>query len=192
MVTDKSVASALGSIQDKPLLWQVGAVLAGTVFLAAASYVEVPLVPVPVNMQTLAVTLIGAVYGWRLGALTVIAWLAEAALGMPVLSGGAAGAHHFVGPTAGYLFAFPLVAALTGWLAERGWSGQRPVLAFLSMALGNAVCLVLGGMWLAVVIGPEDAWTFGVVPFLAGGLLKSALGASLLYALSRRKSPKSE
>lgn len=185
MFTDKSAASALIGIQNKPLLWQAGAVVAGTFFLAAASYVEVPLVPVPVNMQTLAVTLIGAVYGWRLGALTVIAWLMEAALGLPVLSGGAAGAHHFVGPTAGYLFAFPLVAALTGWLAERGWNGKRPVLAFLAMTVGNAICLALGGLWLAATIGPQDAFTFGVLPFLVGGLFKSALGAAFLYALSR-------
>lgn len=186
MVTDKPAASALIGIQNKSLLWQAGAVVAGTLFLAAASYVEVPLVPVPVNMQTLAVTLIGAVYGWRLGALTVIAWLVEAALGMPVLSGGAAGVHHFVGPTAGYLFAFPLVAAMTGWLAERGWNGSRPVLAFLAMLFGNAMCLVLGALWLGVMIGAQDAFTFGVLPFLVGGLLKSALGAALLYALSRR------
>ncbi|MBO9588445.1 biotin transporter BioY [Devosia sp.] len=190
MVTDKPAASALIGIQNKSLLWQAGAVVAGTLFLAAASYVEVPLVPVPVNMQTLAVTLIGAVYGWRLGALTVIAWLMEAALGMPVLSGGAAGAHHFVGPTAGYLFAFPLVAAMTGWLAERGWNGKRPILAFLAMLLGNAMCLALGAAWLAVMIGAQDAFTFGALPFLVGGLLKSALGAALLYALSRRVATK--
>lgn len=190
MVTDKSTAPALIGIQDKPLLWQAGAVVAGTLFLAAASYVEVPLVPVPVTMQTLAVTLIGAVYGWRLGALTVIAWLMEAALGMPVLSGGAAGAHHFVGPTAGYLFAFPLAAALTGWLAERGWNGNRPALAVLSMVCGNAICLALGGLWLALAIGLEDAFTFGVLPFLVGGLLKSALGAALLDVLARRQAAK--
>lgn len=191
MVTDKSSQFTPIRIQNRSLLWQAGAVVAGTIFLAAASYVEVPLVPVPVNMQTLAVTLIGAIYGWRLGALTVIAWLAEAALGMPVLSGGAAGAHHFVGPTAGYLFAFPLAAALTGWLAERGWGGKRPVLAFVSMLLGNALCLALGASWLALSIGFNDAFTFGVLPFLVGGLFKSALAASLLYALSRGISPKS-
>nr|WP_156385794.1 biotin transporter BioY [Devosia sp. Root685] len=190
MITDKSVAPALIGIQDKPLLWQAGAIVAGTLFLAASSYVEVPMVPVPVTMQTLAVTLIGAVYGWRLGTLTVIAWLMEAALGMPVLSGGAAGAHHFVGPTAGYLFAFPLVAALTGWLAERGWNGNRPALAFLSMVFGNATCLALGALWLAIAIGLEDAFTFGVLPFLIGGLLKSVLGAALLYVLARRQSAK--
>ncbi len=87
-----------------------------------------------------------------------------------------AGAHHFVGPTAGYLFAFPLVAALTGWLAERGWNGERVILAFLAMLAGNALCLVLGAAWLAVGIGIEQAIIYGVTPFVIGGVLKSALG----------------
>ncbi|ADV14175.1 biotin transporter BioY [Mesorhizobium sp. WSM1497] len=170
-------------LQDRSLAWQVGAVVLGTLFLTLSSYVEVPMVPVPVTMQTFAVTLIGALYGWRLGALTIAAWLVEGAVGFPVLSGGAAGAAHFVGPTAGYLFAFPLVGALVGWLAERGWNGKRVMLAFVAMLLGNLACLVLGTAWLAVMIGAEQAVTFGFLPFIVGGLLKSALGAATLMAL---------
>ena len=174
-------------LQSRPLAWRVGAVVLGTLFLTLSSYVEVPMVPVPVTMQTFAVMLVGALYGWRLGALTIIAWLAEAAVGLPVLSGGAAGAHHFVGPTAGYLFAFPVAGALVGWLAERGWNGRKPVLAFVGMLLGNALCLVVGGAWLAVLFGAEVAWTSGVAPFIVGGVLKSALGAALLALLVRGK-----
>lgn len=171
-------------MQTRPLAWQAAALVLGTAILAASSYVEIPMVPVPVTMQTLAVTLIGALYGWRLGAATVAAWLVEGAAGLPVLAGGAAGAHHFVGPTAGYLFAFPIVAALTGWLAERSWNGSRPVLAFLSMGLGNILCLTIGGAWLAFGIGLDKAIEFGVVPFLIGVLLKSALGAAVLRAMN--------
>jgi len=174
-------------LESRPLVWRVGAVVLGTLFLALSSYVEVPMVPVPVNMQTFAVMLVGALYGWRLGAITIIAWLAEAALGLPVLSGGAAGAHHFVGPTAGYLFAFPVAGAMVGWLAKRGWNGRRPLLAFASMLLGNALCLGLGAAWLAVLFGTEVAWSSGVAPFIIGGVLKSALGAALLALLARGK-----
>jgi biotin transport system substrate-specific component len=138
-------------------------------------------------MQTFAVTLIGALYGWRLGAITIAAWLVEGAVGFPVLAGGAAGASHFVGPTGGYLFAFPLVGALVGWLAERGWNGSRVLLAFAAMVLGNLACLVLGTAWLAVMIGLEQAITFGFLPFLVGGLLKSALGAATLKLFSGNK-----
>ena len=174
-------------LQSRPLAWRVGAVVLGTLFLALSSYVEVPMVPVPVTMQTFAVAMVGALYGWRLGAITIIAWLAEAAIGLPVLSGGAAGAHHFVGPTAGYLFAFPAAGALVGWLAERRWNGKQPVLAFVSMLLGNALCLLLGAAWLATIIGMEPAFASGVAPFIIGGVLKSALGAALLALLVRGK-----
>ncbi len=174
-------------LQSRPLAWRAGAVVLGTLFLTLSSYVEVPMVPVPVTMQTFAVMLVGALYGWRLGAITIIAWLAEAAAGLPVLSGGAAGAHHFVGPTAGYLFAFPVAGAVVGWLAERGWNGKQPVLAFLSMLLGNALCLAIGGAWLAVLFGADVAWTSGIAPFIIGGVLKSALGAALLALLVRGK-----
>lgn len=181
-----SQAALIGPhIRDRSLSWQIGAVVLGTLILALASYIEVPMVPVPVTMQTFAVTLIGAVYGWRLGAATVVAWLVEGAIGLPVLSGGAAGAHHFVGPTAGYLFAFPVIGALAGWLAERGWNGHRPWLAFVSMLLANALCLVLGAAWLSFAIGIEQAIVHGITPFLIGGTLKSALAAITLNVVAR-------
>jgi biotin transport system substrate-specific component len=172
-------------LQGRPLVWKLGAIVLGSLFLALSSYVQVPMVPVPVTMQTLAVALVGALYGWRLGGITIIAWLAEGALGLPVLAGGASGMHHFVGPTGGYLFAFPIAGALMGWLAERGWNGNRVILAFLGMLLSHAVCLLLGAAWLAVLIGPERAIALGVMPFLLGTLLKSGLGAAMLKLLAR-------
>ncbi len=170
----------------QPLAWKIAAVFLGTGLLTLSSYIQVPMIPVPITMQTFAVTLIGALYGWRRGALTVIAWLLEGALGLPVLAGGSAGVHRFVGPTAGYLFAFPIAAALCGWLVERGWNGQRPLLSFAAMLIGNTACLVLGGMWLAAIIGTDKAISLGVTPFLVGAILKSALGAAILALLARR------
>ena len=170
-----------GSLATKALT-----VLAGTGILTASSYIQVPFYPVPMTLQTLAVTLVGAFLGWRLGAATVVAWLVAAASGLPVLAGDhLTGPAVFIGPTAGYLLAFPLAAALTGWLVERGWNGKRVLLAFAAMLAGNALCLILGGAWLAVLTGPEKAIALGVLPFLAGGLVKSALGAALLKATGR-------
>lgn len=173
-------------LQERSLLWRLAAVAAGTLFLAASSYVEVPMVPVPMTMQTFAVALVGALYGWRLGGLTIVAWLIEGAAGLPVLAGGASGIAHFLGATGGYLFAFPVCGALVGWLAERGWNGNRPVFAFLAALAGNVACLALGGAWLAVMIGAEAAFIHGVAPFLLGAVLKSALGAAVLALLHRR------
>lgn len=172
-------------LEQRPVIWRIAAIVFGSALLALSSYIVVPMVPVPVTMQTFAVTLIGALFGWRLGATTVIAWLAEGAAGMPVLAGGGAGIHHFFGPTAGYLLAFPLAAAVTGWLAERGWNGHSPARAFLSMLFGNALCLALGGAWLAAMVGVEKALLLGVVPFLIGALLKSGLAALVLRMTAR-------
>jgi biotin transport system substrate-specific component len=161
-------------------------VLVGTGILTASSYIQVPFYPVPMTMQTLAVTLVGAVLGWRLGVATVMAWLTAALVGLPVLAGDhLTGPAVFIGPTAGYMAAFPLMAALTGFLAERGWTGKRPILAFASMLAGNALCLILGTAWLSVLIGLEKAIVLGMLPFLLGGLVKSALAAALLKAFGR-------
>lgn len=173
-------------LESRSLLWQAAAVALGTLFLALSSYVEVPMVPVPMTMQTFAVALVGALYGWRLGGITIVAWLIEGAMGLPVLAGGASGAAHFLGATGGYLFAFPVMGVLVGWLAERGWNGGRPVLAFLAALAGNLTCLALGGAWLAVMIGAEAAFVYGVAPFLVGAVLKSVLGAAALAMLHRK------
>jgi len=168
--------------QKRSLGWQVLAVIVGSLFLTLASYIQVPMVPVPVTMQTYAICLVGALYGWRLGALTVIFWLLEAVAGLPVLAGGAGGYLDFVGPTAGYLFAFPLVAAIVGYFAERGYNGERAFIAFLVMLGAGAFCLLLGAIWLAfgIGIGVEKAIAYGVLPFIAGDFLKSALGGLTL------------
>lgn len=167
---------------ERSLSFNLLAVLIGTVILALSSHIQVPMFPVPMTMQTFAVTLIGALYGWRLGGITVAAWLMEGALGLPVLAGGAAGVAHFFGKTGGYLFAFPLAAMLVGWLAERGWTGHRYIAAFAAMTLGNALCLLLGAAWLAKLTSLQVAIEFGVLPFVLGGLLKSVLGAATLKA----------
>jgi biotin transport system substrate-specific component len=172
-------------LKNRSLPWQAGAVVFGTAFLALSSYISVPMIPVPVTMQTFAVLLVGALYGARLGAITILAWLLEGVLGLPVLAGGAAGVAHFVGKTGGYLFAFPIAGALTGFLVERGWNGNRVLLAFAAMMIGHVVCLGFGAAWLAVLIGGKLAFLYGVLPFIVGSILKSALGAATLKAVTR-------
>ncbi len=178
-------ALSLPTLETRRLGWgrMALALVFGVAVLTASSYVQVPMQPVPLTLQTLAVTVIGAIYGWRLGTATVLAWLAAAAAGLPVL----AGVTHiaaFAGPTAGYLFAFPFAAALCGWLAERSWNGQRILLALLSMLAGNLLCLALGASWLSLSIGWSAALAAGVMPFLVGAALKSAVGAGIMKALA--------
>src|SRR6202012_3015085 len=80
----------------------------GTVLLMLSARINLPLPYVPMTLQTLVVLLIGATYGWRLGGATVIAYLAEGAIGLPVFAGPSVGLAPFLGPTAGYLIGFPV------------------------------------------------------------------------------------
>src|SRR5690606_23577719 len=132
------------------------AVIFGTLVLAASSHISVPMVPVPITMQTLAVTLVGALYGWRLGGLTVLAWLAEGALGLPAFAGGTGGFARALGPTGGYLLPFPLAAVLTGWLAERCWNGRRVLRSFAARFACHALCLPRGASWIATLLRLQE------------------------------------
>ncbi|WP_377276016.1 biotin transporter BioY [Rhizobium sp. R86522] len=174
-------------ISGRSLPVQAALLLFGTGVLALASQISVPMVPVPITMQTFALTMIGVLYGWRLGLLTVLAWLGEAMMGLPVLANGGGGLAPFVGPTAGYLAAFPIIAALAGYLANKGWTGSQVVKSFLAHLSANILCLGIGGAWLAYLIGAEKGLALGVTPFILGAVLKSALAAALLMALARRK-----
>ncbi|MEN3164067.1 biotin transporter BioY [Tistrella mobilis] len=174
--------------EARPIGWRGAAVLIGAALLAASSFAELPMVPVPMTMQTFAVFVIGALYGWRLGGLTILVWLAAGAAGLPVLADGTSGIDRFTGATGGYLIAFPIAGALTGLLAERGWNGERPVHALAAMILAHAICLALGAAWLSTKIGLDRAIEHGVLPFIAGGLVKSALAVAVLMLLARRSS----
>jgi len=157
--------------------------------LAAQMVVPLPFTPVPLTGQTFAVLLTGALLGPRLGALAMLAYLAEGAAGLPFFRGGAGGVGHFSGATAGYLLAFPAAAYVTGLLAERGWD-RRFRTAAAAMALGSFVILACGWAWLALMFkGGAEAFWLGVAPFLPGDVLKIALAAAALpagWALLRR------
>ena len=156
----------------------------GTALLTLSAKVNLPLPYVPMTLQTLAVLVIGAAYGWRLGSATVIAYLAEGALGWPVFAGPVGGLAPLLGPTAGYLFGFVAAAFTTGWLSERGWDRSVPRL-FLAMGLGHILILAAGFAWLAfgMKLGVERAWLVGIAPFMAASLIKNALGAALVPAV---------
>ena len=158
----------------------------GTALLILSAKVNLPLPYVPMTLQTLVVLVIGAAYGWRLGSATLIAYLAEGAIGFPVFAGPVGGVAPFIGPTAGYLFGFVGAAFVTGWLSERGW--DRSVLRlFVAMALGHILILAAGFGWLAfgMKLGVEKAWLVGIAPFIAASLIKNALGAALVPAIRR-------
>jgi biotin transport system substrate-specific component len=163
-------------------------VLAATLLLSAASWLSIPTVPIPITLQVYAVTIVGALLGARLGTAAVLAWLAEAAVGLPVLAHGASGLAHFAGPTAGYLASFPIVAAFVGWLSDRKIDrGMAP--SFLSMLAGNAINLSLGVAWLSIALGWHKAFLAGFSPFWLEGVAQAFLAAATVFAVRKARRP---
>lgn len=152
--------------------------------LWASARLKVDIGPVPVTLQTLVVLAIGAAYGSRLGAGSVLAYLATGAAGLPVFAGTpekGIGMAYMMGPTGGYLAGFVIAAFVAGWLAERG--GDRHVVKmFAIMVVASALIYVPGVAWLAAFIGVEKALQFGLFPFIAGDLVKAVIAAGAFPA----------
>lgn len=173
-----------------------GIVLAGSAFIAACAHIALPLyfTPVPLTLQPFAVLTLGLLLSPRLAAATLIAYLGEGAVGLPVFSPGVAGAlglAHVLGPTGGYLLAYPLAAALISVLWRS--SGRGFLGAMLSAAAGNALILCAGGLWLAVATHAslQLTMTQAILPFLPGDALKVAGAAALATGWQRLRHGKS-
>ncbi|HYM80293.1 MAG TPA: biotin transporter BioY [Candidatus Limnocylindria bacterium] len=144
--------------------------------LAAQLAIAVPWSVVPISGQSFAVLLCGAVLGARRAFIAQLLYLAEGVAGMPVFAGGAAGVIKLVGPTGGYLIAFPFAAAVTGALAERGWD-RRFSTMLAAMLLGSGVIFALGLAGLSRFVPAESLLATGLWPFIPGDLIKSSLAA---------------
>jgi biotin transport system substrate-specific component len=145
-----------------------------------------------VYYAALAVLMIGASYGWRLGAATVLLYLLEGAFGLPVFAGTperGIGLAYMMGPTGGYLAGYLVAAAAVGFLAERGCD-RSIVKMFGAMLVGSLLVYALGVAWLSTFTGFEKAVAVGALPFLYGDLLKTVLAALAvpsLWALFERR-----
>ncbi|CAN7647296.1 biotin transporter BioY [Mesorhizobium sp. LjRoot246] len=167
------------------LATQLFLAIAGTLVLTLSAKTKVMLGPVDISMQTLAVMLIAAAFGMRLGVATLLLYMAEGAMGLPVFQSTpekGLGIAYMLGSTGGYLAGFVVMAAIVGWAADRGWD-RHPIKLFNAMLVAEVVMMAMGFAWLALLIGPEKSWQFGVVPFIVGDLIKVALAASLVPAV---------
>lgn len=167
-------------------------VLGGAALVALVAQLEIPLKPVPVTLQTLAVLLVGASLGWKRGAASMTTYLLAGAAGLPVFAGGSAGLAKFAGPTGGYLLSYVFAAALVGWLVQRYALDRRPLGAALAMFAASVVIYAFGLTWLGLVTGLKGQALFGagLTPFLIGDSLKIGLAALLLpgaWAFARRR-----
>lgn len=185
-----TLADVLSPRQQRSWLLDAVLVVLFSAVVALTAQVEIPLWPVPLTLQTLGVLFTGAVLGSRRGALALLLYLTEGALGLPVFAGGASGVGYMLGPTGGYLVGFVVAAGVVGWLAQRGWD-RRLVWAAVAMVIGNVIIYVCGVAWLAVFLG--DLWgalVKGMLLFVVGDLIKIAVAALTLpggWKLARRR-----
>jgi biotin transport system substrate-specific component len=170
----------------------VAAVGLGTALVAAGAQLAVPLPfsPVPMTLQPLAVLVVGGLLGPAAGSAALVLYLALGAAGLPVFApGGLPGAARLVGPTGGYLLAFPVAAAVAGAYAK-GATGSSVLRVLLACAVAMAM-IHLGGVAQLALLGgdPASAFRVGLIPFLTGDLLKIGLAAAVILLLGPRLRP---
>ena len=157
--------------------------VAGSIALWISAKIQIPFYPVPMTMQTFAVLVIGMAFGWRLGIATVLLYLAEGAVGLPIFAGTpekGIGLAYMAGPTGGYLVGFALAAGVVGWLAQKGWD-RNVWLTLAAMIIGTAIIFAFGVGWLGSLIGwDKPVLEYGMIPFLPGAAFKIALAAAVL------------
>lgn len=162
-------------------------ILVFAIAMAVSARVSVmtSLSPVPITFQVLVVVLSGFVLGARDGFIAQILYLQAILLGAPLTATGLAGPLAFASPTAGYLFAFPVAAALAGWLSQHSTS-LRPLGRALGGLCALAVIYAVGMVWLSAFVGGlGNAWKLGVLPFLGVDLLKVVLATAVLSVRRR-------
>ncbi|MGB0660397.1 MAG: biotin transporter BioY [Mangrovicoccus sp.] len=165
-------------LPEASLLTKAALAVAGSFLVALGAQVEVPMFPVPMTLQTLAIAVIGLSIGWRMAGATLVLYLVEGAAGLPVFAGGKAGAVHLMGPTAGFLYGFVLQAVLTGFMVEKGLS-NGPAKLFIAALIPAALLYVPGLAWLWAMTSMDLQTTInvGALPFLIGDVVKAALAA---------------
>ena len=174
-------------------LGQLAIAASATVFLAVCAHISfpIPMTPIPVTMQTFAVLLIGIVLGPLAGAVSIVLYLGEGALGLPVFSPhGLGGFAQLTGPSAGYLLSYPVAAGLVGWFYSFANRSLQPFpSAVLAAFLADAVILLSGSAWLttSLHLSPVKALELGVLPFLAGEMCKVLLFATMTSSLQRAR-----
>ena len=184
-----SDVSFMGTLRQS-LYGRIFLAVTATAFVAVCAHVSLPLpfTPVPIVLSDFAVLLVGMVLGPVAGFCAMVLYLAEGAIGMPVFSPhGPGGMFQLMGPTGGYLFSYPIAAAIAG-LA--GLLARKNKVAFTSAVLAGAVAIAViltgGALWLNHIgFGSSSTWNLAVTPFLFGSLAK-VTAAALIFSSTRR------
>jgi len=156
----------------------------GSLFITLCSLVWIPTLPIAITLQSMSVFVLALVQPPRVCLASILVYLLEATLGLPVLCG-YSNSFWIIGTSAGYLVAFPLAGYVTSLLAVRMGSLKGELLGIFS---GQALIYALGFMWLAKFIGFSQAFLWGVVFFIPSALLQSVLAIAAARLIKRQNS----
>jgi biotin transport system substrate-specific component len=175
------------------IMRQTTLVVCGSVLVALCAHISIPLIftPVPLTMQNFAVLLLGLLMEPAAVVASMTLYLIEGASGLPVFTpNGPAGLLHLLGPSGGYLLAYPLVAGLASLLARRIRPVSFVTLAF-SAAAASVILYICGAAWFAVVahLAPLATLKMTVLPFLPGDALKVVAAAAIAISLTKLRKP---
>tara|TARA_Y100001936_G_C16045571_1_gene654401 strand:- start:141 stop:689 length:549 start_codon:yes stop_codon:yes gene_type:complete len=161
-------------IETSNILKKISLIIFGTLLLTVSAKIKVPFYPVPMTMQTFVVVLIGITLGWRLGILTILAYLFEGAIGLPVFAGTpekGIGISYMIGPTGGYLVGFIISVFIAGFVNLN----KNIFVKFLLILLSISSIYLVGVPWLAYLAGWEIAYVWGIKNFILAEFFKIAI-----------------
>lgn len=184
-MTTQTFAGAVPATRAQTARRMIAVALGATLVALVAQFeIPVPFSPVPETLQGGALLLVGLVLGPRLGAAALVTYLLAGVAGLPVFAGGSFGFLKIIGPTGGYLLAFPIGAFVAGWIATRATRIIAPIRYLLGAMAGMAVVHLGGWSWLTIATGnPGAAFAMGVVPFGLTDMMEVALASGLGLAL---------
>ena len=177
------INSILSTYNINAYLKNIALVLFGTLLLTLSSKILVPFWPVPMTMQTFIVFIIGMAYGWKLAFSTLVVYLIEGALGLPVFAKGG-GLLYLTGPTAGYLYGMTIAAGVIGYFAERNYN-ESYFKSFISLSIGTFIIFLLGVGYLGSIIGYDKALAGGLYPFIPSEFFKIGLAVAIIPSITK-------
>ena len=176
------INSILSTYSINNYLKNISLVVFGSLLLALSSKAQVPFWPVPMTMQTFIVFIIGMAYGWKLAFSTLVIYLFEGALGLPVFAKGG-GILYLTGPTAGYLYGMAIAAGVIGYFAELGYNNSY-LKSLISLLVGTFIIFLFGVGYLGSIIGYDKALIGGLYPFIPSEFFKIGLAVVLIPSLT--------
>ena len=160
-------------------------VLLGTILLAISSKIKIPFYPVPMTMQTFVVIFFGIAFGWKLAMTTIVLYIFQGIIGLPVFSGTpekGVGLVYFMGPTMGYLLGF----IIAGYLAGKFVYDNNLVKTFFKLFFATSFIYILGMLWLGSLIGwDKPIFELGAQPFLLAELFKILIATFAVNQIKR-------